>query len=106
MDRYLPAGATHHDLLREYHRTTGGVWYHPGDHPALDGYIRWGVLADGRPWLSSSIRPAMGEWVFPDTEEGEIATADAVRELLSTRPDGRWEKRPVTPEGLGHPKGN
>lgn len=100
MDRYLPAGAQHYDLLREYHQTTLGVLHHPGESAWQDGHVRWGTLADGRPWLTSNLREAMGDWIFRDPAD----VSRAIAAIMALRPDGRWERQSATPEGLGRPR--
>jgi hypothetical protein len=88
--RYTPRGGAPIRLEREYCKTHDGRLHHPGNHPAFAGYIRWGHLQDGRPWVEATSVLGANEWVF-DGPDRERAAELAVVELRALRDDGRWE---------------
>ena len=106
MDRWVPLGGQPIDLAWQFHKVVDGVLYHPGDHPAFAGHIRWGRLEDGRRWVSSSVRDdgygTVGDWVF-DGATAERDMEQAIVELQATRQDGRWVRQPTDPGPLGRP---
>lgn len=92
---YTPRGGKHIDLAWQWYKTTDGILYHPGDHPAFAGHLRWGRLKDGRPWVQATfLRNNSAEWVFEGPEADKLVEL-AVVELQALRPDDRWETRPV-----------